>query len=516
MRRWLVGLIVVALLAAAGVWAAPRLAGRLAPIRVGLLHSRTGPMKISELSMIDAEVLALEEINAAGGLLGGRRVEWVIADGESDWPTFAREAERLIRDEKVSVIFGCWTSASRKSVKPVIEQYHHLLFYPMAYEGLEESPNIVYTGAAPNQQVVPAIKWSYDRLEARKYFLTGSDYIWPHAVNAIARDYIEALGAEVVGEEYVAYGSTSADALVESIRKARPDVVISTVVGDTNLPFYRKLTEVGLGSKEVPVISLSIAEAELRHLPVRDMVGDYAAWNYFQTIDSDANRAFVARFKEKYGADSVTSDVIMAAYNSVWLWAQAVAEAESDEVDAVIKSVRRQSRRRRRGSSRSIRRPSTPGGRSTSARSAATASSRSSGRRRRPSARSRSRPPGRRRCGKASSRICTGTWRGWSAPVENTGSGTSKSGRPRSRSRPLPEPAGSASKPLETAKPEPKPEPEPKAEPKPTPESKKPEPAPALPPPRSDPTPKSAAARRGRFAPYHPTVVGRRDVRPPR
>ena len=267
----------------------------------------------------------------------------MIADGQSDFPTFGREAERLIEQEKVSAIFGCWTSASRKSVMPVVERHHHLLFYPMAYEGLEESPNIVYTGAAPNQQVIPAVKWSYDRLKARKYFLAGSDYIWPHAVNAIARDYISALGAEVVGEEYVLYGSTDADALVDAIKRARPDVVISTVVGDTNQSFYRKLAEAGLGPREMPVIAFSIAEAELQHLPVRDMVGDYAAWNYFQSIDSEANREFVRKFKARYGGDSVTSDTIAAAYNSVWLWAQAVNEAETDEVAAVLKAVRKQS-----------------------------------------------------------------------------------------------------------------------------------------------------------------------------
>jgi urea transport system substrate-binding protein len=343
MRRWLFGLIVLAIVGAVAAWAAPRLAGRLAPIRVGLLHSQTGPMKDSEKSMIDAEMLAIEEINARGGLLGGRLIEPVIADGRSDFPTFGLEAEKLIEQEKVSAIFGCWTSASRKSVKPVVERHHHLLFYPMAYEGLEESPNIVYTGAAPNQQVIPAVKWSYDRLKARKYFLAGSDYIWPHAVNAIVRDYISSLGAEVVGEEYVLYGSTNADALVDAIKRARPDVVISTVVGDTNPSFYRKLAEAGLGPREVPVIGFSIAEAELRHLPARDMVGDYAAWNYFQSIDSEPNRDFVRKFKARYGADSVTSDTIAAAYNSVLLWAQSVTEAETDEVAAVLKAVRKQS-----------------------------------------------------------------------------------------------------------------------------------------------------------------------------
>ena len=343
MRGWLAGLIGLAIVGGLVAWAAPRLAGRLAPIRVGLLHSKTGSLAISEQSMIDAEILALEEINAQGGLLGGRPVEWVIADGRSDFPTFAREAERLIRDEKVSVIFGCWASASRKSVRPVVEQHHHLLFYPNAYEGLEESPNIVYTGAAPNQQVIPAIKWSYDHIKARKYFLAGTDYVWSHVVHAIARDYLSALGAEVVGEEYVLLGSSEVDGLVDAIKRAKPDAVISTVAGDTNRAFYRKLAEAGLGPKEVPVVAFGIAEDELRHLPVRDMVGDYAAWNYFQSLDTEANREFVRKFKARYGGDRVTSDVIAAAYNSVRLWAQAVDEAETDGVATVIKAVRRQS-----------------------------------------------------------------------------------------------------------------------------------------------------------------------------
>jgi urea transport system substrate-binding protein len=343
MRWWLAGLIGLAIVVGVAAWAAPRVVGRLAPIKVGLLHSRNGPLAISELSMIDAEVLALEEINAQGGLLGGREVKWVIADGQSDFPTFEREAERLIRDEKVAVIFGCWASASRKSVKPVIERHHHLLFYPNAYEGLEQSPHIVYTGAAPNQQVIPAVKWSYDHLKARKYFLAGTDYVWPRCVNAIVKDYLAALGAEVVGEEYVLFGRMEVDDLVAAIKRVGPDVVISTVAGNTNEAFYRKLAEAGLGPREVPVIAFGIAEDELRHLSVRDMVGDYAAWDYFQSLDTEANREFVRKFKARYGGDRVTSDVIVAAYNSVRLWAQAVAEAETDDVAAVLKAVRKQS-----------------------------------------------------------------------------------------------------------------------------------------------------------------------------
>ena len=343
MKRWSIALLTLAILGTAMVWAALWLRGQVVPpIRVGILHSRTGAMKISEESMIDAEVMALTEINQSGGLLG-RQVEWVVADGRSDWPTFAREAERLIKDEKVSVIFGCWTSASRKSVKPVVERNSHLLIYPMAYEGLEQSPNIVYTGAAPNQQVIPAVSWCYESLKARKFFLVGSDYVWPHCVNEIIKDQLKALGAECVGESYVLFGTDEVGDSVEAIKKANPDVIISTVVGDSNGPFYQQLHTAGIPPQKTPVLSFSIAEDELRKLPLRDMVGDYAAWDYFQSIDRPENREFVQRFKASYGADRVTSDVIEAAYNSVYLWAQAVREAESEEVAYVLKSLRRQS-----------------------------------------------------------------------------------------------------------------------------------------------------------------------------
>ena len=325
MIRWLIALLSLLILGVVAVWFVFWFRGQaLPPIRVGILHSKTGPMKISEESMIAAEVMAIEEINQLGGLLGGREVKYEIADGRSDWPTFAHEAQRLIEQKEVNVIFGCWTSASRKSVKPVVEQNEHLLVYPMAYEGLEESPNIIYTGAAPNQQVIPALSWCYQHLKARKFFLVGSDYVWPHCVNEIAKDQLKALGAECVGESYIFFGSSDVGASIESIRKANPDVIISTVVGDSNTPFYQRLQTAGILPERTPVISFSIAEDELRKLPLSTMVGDYAAWDYFQSIDRRENKEFIKRFQQRYGADRVTSDVIEAAYNSVWLWAQAV------------------------------------------------------------------------------------------------------------------------------------------------------------------------------------------------
>lgn len=341
-RAWLWGLAVVVVIAAA-VGSTLTVFGRAEqPIVVGILHSKTGPMAISEKSMIDAEVMAIDEINARGGLLG-RRIQPVIADGRSDWPTYANEARKLIEDDHVCVIFGCWTSASRKSVRPVVEEKNHLLIYPMAYEGLEESPNIVYTGATANQQVVPAVTWSREILKAKRVFLVGSDYVWPHSVNALIKDQLRAIRLELVGEEYIFFGSSEVDDVVSAIVKAKPDVIFSTVVGDSNLAFYERLRKAGIRPERSPVISFSIAEDELRKMTPDDTTGHYAAWNYFQTIDRAKNEAFVQRFKAKYGADRVTSDVITAAYNSVYLWAQAVTEADTDEVDKVRQSILRQS-----------------------------------------------------------------------------------------------------------------------------------------------------------------------------
>ena len=312
------------------------------PIRVGILHSRTGPMAISEGSMIDAEVLALEEVNARGGLLG-RKVEWVIVDGKSDPPTFAREAERLITAEKVSVIFGCWTSASRKSVKPVVEEREHLLMYPMAYEGVEQSPNIVYVGAAPNQQIIPAVSWCLDVLKAKKIYVVGSDYVWPRTVNEIVRDVLKARGEQLAGESYIEFGSSAVEEAVAAIKKADPEVILSSVVGDTNVAFYRKLRAAGITPERTPVVSFSIAEPELRTLNAHELAGNYAAWCYFQSLDLPENVAFVKRLKARYGAERVASDVMEASYNAVQLWAQAVEEAGYDDVAIVRRHLIRQS-----------------------------------------------------------------------------------------------------------------------------------------------------------------------------
>jgi len=341
-RGWLLA-TALATLAGLGWFALDRLLVDRSPIVVGILHSQTGPMAVSERAMIDAEVLALEQLNQSGGLLG-RSIRWVIADGASDWPTFAREADRLIREERAAVIFGCWTSACRKGVLPVVEAADHLLVYPMAYEGMEQSPNIVYTGAAPNQQITPAVQWCHDTLGARRFFLAGSDYIWPHCVNAIAADQIRALGDEVAGEGYVPFGSTAVGPVVDAIMAARPDVILSSVAGDSALAFARGLRAAGISAADIPVVTFALAEAELTgSATAADMAGDFAAWNYFQSLDRPENRAFVDAFKARYGADRAISDVMVAAANSVRLWAQAVTEAGTTDVRAVRQALRHQS-----------------------------------------------------------------------------------------------------------------------------------------------------------------------------
>ena len=306
-------------------------------VRIGILHALTGPMAISEKPMVEAEQLAIEEINAAGGVLG-HRIEAVIADTQSKTDLAASKLERLITEDKVVAVIGCWTSACRKTVKPIIERHGNLLIYPMAYEGLEKSPNIIYTGAAPNQQVLPAVNWSYVNL-GKRFFLIGSDYIWPHTVNAIVADQLMALGGEVVGETYLPFGSTDPSAAIAKIREAKPDVILSTIVGDSNAPFYRALKTAGLTPQQSPVVSFAISETEVEQIPNTDISGHYSAWNYFQSIDRPENTEFVQAFRKRYGANRVLSDVMETAYLSAKLWARAAERANSVAAEDVNQSL---------------------------------------------------------------------------------------------------------------------------------------------------------------------------------
>ncbi len=299
-------------------------------------------MAISERPVIDATLLAIDEINQKGGVLG-RPVVAIVEDGESDAATFAARAEKLIVQDKVCTVFGCWTSASRKTVLPVFEKYNHLLFYPVQYEGLEQSRNIVYTGAAPNQQIIPAIKWCVSALKKKRFFLVGSDYVFPRAANAIIRDQAATLGAEIVGEAYLPLGSSDVRDIARQIVAASPDAILNTINGDSNVAFFRALRAAGVSPEKAPTISFSISEVELSSLNMKNLVGDYAAWNYFQTVDRVQNQEFVQRFLARYGGQRVISDPMEAAYFGVYLWAQSVEEAGDDDVSRIRQFIRHQS-----------------------------------------------------------------------------------------------------------------------------------------------------------------------------
>ncbi|MEG4025721.1 urea ABC transporter substrate-binding protein [Microcoleus sp. S13C4] len=300
------------------------------PIKIGVLHSLTGTMSISEISVKDATLLAVEEINAAGGVLG-RPLEAVIEDGASDLQTFAQKAKQLLLEAQVSVVFGCWTSASRKAVQQAFDQGKGLLFYPVQYEGLEQCPNIVYTGAAPNQQIVPGVNYLLAQGK-RKIFLLGSDYLFPRTANRIVKAQLAALGGELAGEVYLPLGSTEVGEAIAHIVAVKPDAILNTLNGDSNVAFFQKLREVGLKPEDLPVMSVSVAEEEVRAIGPSNIAGHLVVWNYFQTVDTPENRKFVKAYKARYGENRVTDDPIEAAYLGVYLWKQAVEKAGSTDV----------------------------------------------------------------------------------------------------------------------------------------------------------------------------------------
>ncbi|MGK7933123.1 MAG: urea ABC transporter substrate-binding protein [Microcystaceae cyanobacterium] len=305
-------------------------------IKVGLLHSLSGTMAISETTVVEAEKLAIEEINAAGGVLG-KQIEIIEEDGQSDWPTFAEKATKLIDQDNVVTVFGCWTSASRKAVLPVFESKDHLLWYPVQYEGQECSKNVFYTGATPNQQIEPAVDWLLEN-KGTKFFLVGSDYVFPRTANTIIKEQLIAKGGETVGEDYLPLGNTEVTPIITKIKAALPDggVIFNTLNGDSNVAFFKQLQGAGLTPDKYPVMSVSIAEEEVRQIGVEYLKDHYAAWNYFQTVDTPENTKFVEAFKAKYGDDRVISDPMESAYNMVYLWKQAVEKAgTADDLEKV-------------------------------------------------------------------------------------------------------------------------------------------------------------------------------------
>ena len=325
---WILAVLLFVLVGAAGAiheWLDRR------PIKVGVLHALTGTMAFSEQSLVEATRMAIDEINAAGGVLG-RPVEAIVADGASNPLVFAREAERLITEERVSTIFGCWTSACRRTVRPVIERLDHLLFYPLQYEGLEVSPNIVHLGSTPNQQIIPALKWAFGS-QRKKIFLVGSDYVFPRVAHRIIRDFVEKWRGEIVGEEYVLLlGRQEVAHVVDKILATRPDVILNTINGDANLAFFTALRDAGITPDEIPTISFSITESELKNMGAKLVAGDYASWSYFQSIQNEENRAFVSSYQKRSNLDGVLGDPMEAAYAGVHLWARAVEAAGSSDV----------------------------------------------------------------------------------------------------------------------------------------------------------------------------------------
>lgn len=306
-------------------------------VKVGILHSLSGTMAISEVSLRDAELMAIEEINESGGLLG-KKIEPVIEDGASDWPTFAEKAKKLLQKDKVVTIFGGWTSASRKAMLPVVEQNNGLLWYPVQYEGMESSPNIFYTGATTNQQIVPAVSWLLQN-KGKKFFLLGSDYVFPRTANKIIKAQLKAEGGQLVGEEYTPLGHTDYSTIISKIKDVKPDVVFNTLNGDSNVAFFKQLKDAGITAKDLTVMSVSIAEEEIRGIGGDVLAGHLAVWNYFQSTDTPENKVFVEKYKKKYGKDRVTDDPIEAAYFAVHLWAEAVKKAGSFDVDKVKKAA---------------------------------------------------------------------------------------------------------------------------------------------------------------------------------
>jgi urea transport system substrate-binding protein len=304
-------------------------------VKVGILHSLSGTMAISETTVVDAEKLAIKEINAAGGVLG-KQIEAVVEDGASDWPTFAEKAEKLIDQDQVAVVFGCWTSASRKAVLPVFESKDHMLWYPVQYEGQECSKNIFYTGAAPNQQIEPAVDWLLEN-KGKDFFLVGSDYVFPRTANTIIKEQLTARGGNTVGEDYLPLGNTEVTPIITKIKAALPNggVIFNSLNGDSNVAFFKQLQGAGMGPDLYPVMSVSVAEEEVRQIGPEFLVGHLASWNYFQTVDTPENEKWVADFKAEYGEDRVTNDPMEAAYIMVYLWKQAVEAAGSFDIAEV-------------------------------------------------------------------------------------------------------------------------------------------------------------------------------------
>lgn len=321
-------------------------------IKVGILHSLSGTMAISETSLKDVALMAIEEINANGGVLG-KKLEPVVVDPASNWPLFAEKSRQLLSQDKVAVVFGCWTSVSRKSVLPVFKELNGLLFYPVQYEGEELEKNVFYTGAAPNQQAIPAVEYlmSEDGGGAKRFVLLGTDYVYPRTTNKILRAFLHSKGVKDsdIDEVYTPFGHSDYQTIVANIKKfatGGKTAVVSTINGDSNVPFYKELGNAGLKATDVPVVAFSVGEEELRGVDTKPLVGHLAAWNYFESIKNPVNQDFIKKWKAYAQAKNlpnaatvVTNDPMEATYIGIHMWKQAVEQAKSTDVDKVIASM---------------------------------------------------------------------------------------------------------------------------------------------------------------------------------
>jgi len=323
-----------ALAGTAAVGAIPKAAFAQQTVKLGLLHSLSGTIALAEASLVDAEKLAIEEINAAGGVMGHQIVP-VIEDGASENPVFAEKARKLLQRDKVAAIIGCYTSASRKAVLPALNQAKGLLYYPTYYEGQEQDKHVIYPSQEATQSVIAAIEWMA-REKGKSFFLVGSDYIYPRTCNKIAKPTIARLGGKVLGEEYAPLGHTEFSSIITKIRAAKPDCIYSTVVGGSNVAFYKQLKAAGLDGEKQVLLSTVVSENEIDGIGKDNAVGYYACMGYFQSLKNPVNERFIKAFHAKFGADRVIGDPMQCAYNSVYLWKAAVEKAGSFDVDKVI------------------------------------------------------------------------------------------------------------------------------------------------------------------------------------
>ena len=358
LRRTVAAVVVVGI--AMLYLAAPGVAADEGPIKIGILHSLSGTMALSEVSLRDVDLMAIDEINAKGGVCitkgdkkTCRKIEPVVVDPASNWDLFAEKAKQLLLQDKVAVVFGCWTSVSRKSVLPVFEGNKGLLFYPVQYEGEECSDAVFYTGAAPNQQAVPAVEYlmSEEGGSAKKFYLLGTDYVYPRTTNKILRAMLKAKGVpeENIREEYTPFHHQDYQQIVQKIKEfaaGGKTAVISTINGDSNVPFYKEFANQGLTAADVPIMAFSVAEDELRGMDTSALVGHLATWNYFQSVDTPENKVFAEHFKAYAKKNNlpdadkrVTDDPMEASYFGVYLWKQAVEKAGTTDVDAVRKAL---------------------------------------------------------------------------------------------------------------------------------------------------------------------------------